>query len=74
MEQNIISVSNNLTGEVYERRIDTLQNIIIKAKIKVKEENRKLIFAQEHVLRLNTIIPFSTNNYDLRDFAVREIQ
>lgn len=74
LEPQIWSVSNNLTGSVVENRIETNQNIIVKAQVKGVLKNGRIFFAEEQALSEGKDINVSTTNYTFRDFIVSRIE
>lgn len=73
LEKNILGVQNNLNGQVYEQTVDTTQNIIIKALVRVKQTDKEFTYGEIYEVKNNNPIPFSTNNYFLSDFVIRSI-
>jgi hypothetical protein len=74
LERNIWTVTNNLTGEVYERPIETEQNIIVKARMKLLKKENGLYYSQEYKVQPNIFIPVSTDDYFLENFTVRQVE
>lgn len=74
LEKNIWSVTNNFTGQVFERDVYTTQNIIVKAKVRVRERKDYLIYGNTYYLKVNSYIPFSTESFIFNDFVVRSIE
>ena len=74
LEKNIWSVTNNFTGQVFERDIESTQNIIVSAKIKVKKEDGNYIYAEDQPLLVGRTISLATQNYVFSDFQLVEIK
>lgn len=74
LETQTWAVTNNFNAQVYERTVDTTQNIVMKARIKVRQEGNYLIYGEQYRVTNNALIPFSTNNLFLSDFVIRSIQ
>lgn len=74
LEKNIIGVQNNLNGQIYERMVETTQNILVKARIRVKQVGNEFTYGEIYEVKNNSPIPFSTNNYFLSDFVIRSIE
>ena len=73
LEKNILGVQNNLNGQIYEQAVETTQNVVIKAKVRVRQASNQFIYGEVYELTNNNSIPFSTNNYFLSDFVIRNI-
>lgn len=74
LEQNIWTVQNNLNAQVYDRTVDSVQNIVVKAKIKVVEENDELIYGETYPIKIGSSIPFATSTYNFNNFVIASIQ
>lgn len=74
LENNILSIENNLTAQVFERMVETTQNIIVKAKVKLKNKNGELFYGEDYKVSNNTSVPFSTKDYFFENFVVRKIE
>ncbi len=74
LEKNILAVQNNLNGQVYEQTVDTTQNVVIKARVRVKQTDKEYTYGEIYEVKNNNPIPFSTNNYFLSDFVIRNIE
>jgi hypothetical protein len=61
LQKQIWTVTNNLTGQLYEREVETSQGIIIKAKIKVKEVDKYLVYGEDQIVSLNRNLNISTS-------------
>ncbi len=72
--KNIESVDNVFTGRSYEIERETKQNIVVKAKIKIKEEKGQMIYGEEYKVTVNSSPLFSTNSVSFNDFFVRKIE
>ena len=73
LEKNILSVQNNLNGQVYEQTVDTTQNVVIKARVRVRQTDKEFTYGEVYEVKNNNPIPFSTNNYFFSDFVIRSI-
>lgn len=73
LEKNIWSVANNLNGQIYERDIETTQNIVAIVKVKVRKTSDGYFYGIENKLLPNLYIPFATNNYFFEGFLARKI-
>lgn len=69
-----IFLAPSSSGRTYENLVSTFQNIIVKAKIKVKEKNNQLVYAEEQIVKVGSYINFTTSNYDFRDFVILKIE
>lgn len=74
LEKNILAVPNNLNAEVYERPIEATQNIVVKAKVKLKQVDGALYFGNDYKVQANAFIPFATPNYFFENFVVRKVE
>lgn len=74
LEKSIWTVTNNFNGEIYEREVETTQNIVVKVKAKFKQKDDGLYYGEENKLSLNTQLPFSTSNYFFENFYIRRIE
>ena len=73
LEKNILGVQNNLNGQVYEQTVDTTQNVVIKARVRVRQTDKEFTYGEVYEVKNNNPIPFSTNNYFFSDFVIRSI-
>ncbi|OGH23148.1 MAG: hypothetical protein A3F31_04115 [Candidatus Levybacteria bacterium RIFCSPHIGHO2_12_FULL_38_12] len=74
LQKNIWSVVNNLNAQIYEREVETTQDIIVKAKIKAKKINDQLFYGEEYPIYVNAHIPFLTSNFTFENFVIRKIE
>jgi len=74
LQKQIWSVTNNLTGELFEREAETNQTIIVKAKIKVKEINKQLVYGEDQVVTLNRAINISTSRVSFSEYMITGIE
>lgn len=74
LEKNIWPVANNLTGEIYEREIESTQNIVVKVKVKLKETPEGLFYGEDYKITSNASVPFSTEDYFFENFQIRKIE
>lgn len=74
LEKNIWSIGNNLTGTIFEGEIDTNQNIIVKARVKLKERKGNLYYGEDNKVMVNSFINFATNTYQFENFNIRKIE
>jgi hypothetical protein len=74
LKPNVFLVENNLNGRVYEQQVFGQQDIIVKAKIKVKEDRKRLIYGEEEILRLGSQPTFITENFNYSSFFFIDIQ
>jgi hypothetical protein len=74
LQKNIWAVTNNFDAQIYEREVETTQNIIVKAKMKVKEINNTLIFGEEYRIYPNASPPLVTDNFSYDGFTIRKIE
>lgn len=74
LEKNIWSISNNLTGDIYEREISTNQNIVIKAQVLLKQKSDGLYYTENYKVIANAFIPFATRDYLFEDFVIRKLE
>lgn len=74
LNKNIITVSNNLNAQIYEREIETTQTIEVKAKIKLREKEGRLFYGEEYLVKLGKTLNVSTPNYAFTDYTVEKIE
>jgi len=74
LEKNIWTISNILDGSGYEQTIATTQNILVKAKIRVREVNNEFYYGGDYKVTSNASIPFSTSNFFFEGFTIRKIE
>lgn len=74
LQKQIWTVTNNLTGELFEREAETSQTIIVKAKIKVKEINKQLVYGEDQVVALNRNLNISTSRVSFGDYSIIGIE
>lgn len=74
LQNQIWTITNNLTGQTYEREVETNQGIIIKAKIKVREINNQLIYGEDQVVILNKPLNISTSKASFGDYMITGIE
>lgn len=74
LEQNIWAIPAYIGTDVDGNDIMSIQNIILKARVRVKEKNGKLFFGEESVLSINSPLTIATPNYYYSDFLVRKIE
>lgn len=74
LEENIWSIANLLEGNSYEQHITTTQNIVVKAKIRVREVNNELYYGGDYKVIPNASIPISTANFFFEEFFIRKIE
>ncbi len=72
--RSIWAVSNNLNGQVYEQSVEATQNIIVKAKVKVRSREDGYYYAEEYRMVKGLQIPFSTHNYYFDKFIIGDIE
>lgn len=70
--KNIWMFSNNNTGQAYEQSIETVQNIEVKAKIRVREINNEFYYGDYKIIT-NASVPFATSNFVYEGFEIRKI-
>lgn len=73
IEPMVINVSN-INAQIYEREIYSQQNIVVKAKIRVKEKNNTLIFGEEKVVGIGSGFNIVTPSYIIGNFIVSKIE
>lgn len=66
--------TTDLYGRLHEQTTSTVQNIIIEAKIKVKEKDNQLVFGEEQIVNVGRELVISTPNFTFRDFFVAKIE
>ncbi len=71
-EPMVINVSN-INAQIYEREVYSQQNIVVKAKIRLKEKNNTLIFGEEKVVGIGSGFNIITPNYIIGNFIVSRI-
>lgn len=74
LEKNIWPVANNFTGEIYEREIESTQNIIVKIRVKLKEKPEGLFYGEDYKVVPNASVPFATDDYYFENFQIRKIE
>ena len=74
LERNIWSIFNNLDTRIYEREIDTNQNIVLKARVLLKQKSDGLYYNENYKVTANAFIPFSTRDYFFENFVVRKVE
>jgi len=74
LQKKILSIPNNLTGQIYEQEVDTIQNIFVKAKMRLKVKNNQLYFGEEYRVTTNATIPISTPNYIFDGYSIIDVQ
>ena len=74
LEKNIWNVANNLTAQLFERDVETTQNIVVKAKVILKKKGNALYYGEDYKIIDNVYIPFATDNYFFENFAIRKIE
>lgn len=76
LQKNIVTITNNTTGQVLEGETDATQNIVVKAKILVLQKDDQLIFAGDQPLRVGSKFAFSSSDFDFNflGFLVNQIQ
>lgn len=60
-------------GDYFIGSSERLKNIVITARMKVRQEGEKLYFGEEQKLIVNSYVPLSTDSYYFEGFVVREI-
>lgn len=66
--------SYNPSGLYYPADADRKKNITVKAKIKLKKKNSKLIFGEEQIINLGKTINISTSHFTFQDYVVGAIE
>ena len=74
LQKQIWTVANNLTGQLFEQEAETAQQIIVKAKIKVKEINKQLVYGEDQVVILNRSLNISTSRVSFGDYSIIGIE
>jgi len=74
LEKNIWNVANNLTAQLFERDVETTQNIVVKAKVMLKKKGNALYYSDDYKVINNSLIPFATDNYFFENFVIRKIE
>lgn len=74
LNKSVLAVTNNLNAEVYERTVDTTQHIIVKAKVKLKEKNGRLLFAEEQILTPGASMSVVTDNFVFWDYSIINVE
>ncbi len=70
LQPTILTVQNNLTTEIIERETENVQDIIVKAKIKVKKEGTDYIYGEEYKAAPGYAVPFGTKNYIFDNYII----
>lgn len=74
LEKNILPISNNLNGQVYEREVETTQSIVVKVKTKLIKKENGMYYGQDYKINVNSFVPFSTDNYFFENYVVRKVE
>lgn len=74
LEKNIWTIVNNLNGQIYEQSVSTTQNILVRAKIRVREVDKQFYFGSDYKVNTNASIPFSTPNFYFEAFLIRKVE
>lgn len=74
LEKNIWSIGNSLTGTIYEGAVDTTQNIVVIANVKLLKKEDGFYFGEENRVNINSYIPFTTSDYYFESFHIRKIE
>lgn len=74
LEKNLWTITNNLTAQVFERPIESTQNIVVKTKMKLKNKNGELYYGEDYRVQDNVFIPLATKDYFFENFAIRKIE
>lgn len=74
LERQVWSISNILTGTVYEQPVSTDQNIIVKARVLLKQKPDGLYYNENYKVTANAFIPFATGDYFFESFVVRRVE
>lgn len=74
LQKQIWAVTNSSTGQLIERDAETSQQIIVKAKIKVKEINKQLVYGEDQIVALNRTINIQTTGVPIGDYLITGIE
>jgi hypothetical protein len=74
LEPSILTIPNYIRTDLNIGDITSIQNIIVKAKIRAKEKNGRLFFGEENILAVNAPLTIATPHYFFENFVIREIQ
>lgn len=73
IQENTISVPDS-SGNLITQQVDTLQHIAVKAKLKVKEKDGQLFYAEEQPIRVGSTLFLATPTYIFNKYTVSQIQ
>lgn len=73
LEQSII-IAPDSSGRIYEQQTQAIQNIIIKAKVKLIEKNGQYFYGEEKIIRNGDQAAFLTNRFNFGDFSIAKIE
>ena len=71
--KNIWTISNNLNAQVYDREVDSVQNIVVKAKILVQAKPDGYYFGEESKIINNSYVPLEAAGYRYENFSIRQL-
>lgn len=74
LEKSILSIQNNTNAQIFEREIETTQNIVAKVRVKVEESKDGYFYGIDYKIMQNLYVPFATNNSFFEGFIVRKIE
>jgi hypothetical protein len=74
LEPSILTIPNYIRTDLNIGDITSIQNIIVKAKIRAKEKNGRLFFGEENIVAINAPLTLVTPNYFYENFVIRKIE
>lgn len=69
-----IRLPSDIWGRIYEQENDTIQHILVKAKIKLKSKDNQLIYGEERPIKIGEKVPFITDNFNFENFWVVQVE
>ncbi len=73
IQENIISVPDS-RGNLLTQPMNTIQNIVVKAKLRVKEKNGQLFYAEEQPIRVGSTLFLTTPTHMFNEYTVSQIE
>jgi len=69
-----VRLPSDIWGRIYEQENDTIQHILVKAKIKLIQSGKQLIYAEERPIKVGVKAPFITESFSFEDFWIVRIE